>query len=25
VEECVREVDLDDGRVVVAPGFAEPG
>jgi 16S rRNA processing protein RimM len=23
VEECVREVDLDGGRIVVAPGFAE--
>jgi 16S rRNA processing protein RimM len=25
VEECVREVDLDGGRIVVAPGFADPG
>jgi 16S rRNA processing protein RimM len=25
VEECVREVDLDAGRIVVAPGFADPG
>jgi 16S rRNA processing protein RimM len=25
VEECVRTVDLDAGRIVVAPGFAEPG
>jgi 16S rRNA processing protein RimM len=23
VEECVHEVDLDGGRIVVAPGFAE--
>jgi 16S rRNA processing protein RimM len=25
VEECVREVDLDAKRIVIAPGFAEPG
>jgi 16S rRNA processing protein RimM len=25
VEACVREVDLDRGRIVVAPGFADPG
>lgn len=24
VEDCVREVDLDAGRIVVAPGFADP-
>jgi 16S rRNA processing protein RimM len=24
VEDCVREVDLDAGRIVVAPGFAPP-
>jgi 16S rRNA processing protein RimM len=24
VEACVREVDLEAGRIVVAPGFAEP-
>jgi 16S rRNA processing protein RimM len=24
VEACVRSVDLDAGRIVVAPGFAEP-
>lgn len=24
VEECVREVDLDAGRIVVARGFADP-
>jgi 16S rRNA processing protein RimM len=24
VESCVREVDLDRGRIVVAAGFAEP-
>jgi 16S rRNA processing protein RimM len=24
VEDCVRDVDLDGGRIVVAPGFAEP-
>jgi 16S rRNA processing protein RimM len=24
VEDCVREVDLAAGRIVVAPGFAEP-
>ena len=24
-EDCVREVDLDAGRIVVAPGFADPG
>ena len=23
-EDCVREVDLDAGRIVVAPGFADP-
>ena len=25
VEACVREVDLERGRIVVAAGFAEPG
>jgi 16S rRNA processing protein RimM len=25
VEECIREVDLEGGRIVVAPGFADPG
>jgi len=25
VEDCVRRVDLEAGRIVVAPGFAEPG
>jgi 16S rRNA processing protein RimM len=25
VEECVREVDLARGRIVIAPGFAGPG
>jgi 16S rRNA processing protein RimM len=25
VEACVVEVDLDAGRIVVAPGFADPG
>jgi 16S rRNA processing protein RimM len=25
VEECVREVDLDARRIVVAPGFTDPG
>jgi len=25
VEACVRSVDLDGGRIVVAPGFAEAG
>ena len=24
VEECVREVDLDEGRILVATGFADP-
>jgi 16S rRNA processing protein RimM len=24
VEACVRKVDLDEGRIVIAPGFAEP-
>jgi 16S rRNA processing protein RimM len=24
-EDCIREVDLDAGRIVVAPGFADPG
>jgi 16S rRNA processing protein RimM len=24
VEACVRQVDLDRGRIVIAPGFAEP-
>ena len=24
VEACVREVDLEAGRIVVAPGFADP-
>jgi 16S rRNA processing protein RimM len=25
VEACVREVDLERGRILVAPGFSEPG
>lgn len=25
VEECVREVDLEARRIVIAPGFTEPG
>jgi len=25
VEDCVRDVDLEAGRILVAPGFAEPG
>jgi 16S rRNA processing protein RimM len=25
VEECVREIDPERGRIVVAPGFGEPG
>jgi 16S rRNA processing protein RimM len=25
VEECVQDVDLEGGRIVVAPGFAQPG
>jgi len=25
VEDCVRDVDLERGRIVVAPGFAAPG
>ncbi len=25
VEECVRSVDLEARRIVIAPGFAEPG
>jgi 16S rRNA processing protein RimM len=25
VEDCVRQVDLDGGRIVVAPGYSEPG
>jgi 16S rRNA processing protein RimM len=25
VEECVRDVDLDTGRIVVAPGYRDPG
>lgn len=25
VDDCVREVDLDQRRIVVAPGFADPG
>jgi 16S rRNA processing protein RimM len=25
VEDCVRDVDIAAGRIVVAPGFAEPG
>jgi 16S rRNA processing protein RimM len=24
VEACVREIDLERGRIVIAPGFAEP-
>jgi 16S rRNA processing protein RimM len=23
-EDCIREVDIDTGRIVVAPGFADP-
>jgi signal peptidase I len=25
VEDCIREVDLEGGRILVAPGFADPG
>ena len=25
VEDCVRRVDLEAGRILVAPGFSEPG
>jgi 16S rRNA processing protein RimM len=25
VEDCVLEIDLEDGRIVVAPGFSNPG
>jgi 16S rRNA processing protein RimM len=25
VEDCVRRVELERGRIVVAPGFVEPG
>jgi 16S rRNA processing protein RimM len=25
VEECVRDIDLKSGRIVVAPGYADPG
>ncbi len=25
VVECIREIDLERGRIVIAPGFAEPG
>ena len=25
VEDCVRAIDLEDGRILVAPGFADPG
>jgi 16S rRNA processing protein RimM len=25
VEDCIRSVDAEQGRIVVAPGFAEPG
>jgi 16S rRNA processing protein RimM len=25
VEDCVRDVDLERGRILVAPGFADPG
>ena len=24
-EECIREVDLEAGRILIAPGFADPG
>jgi ribosomal 30S subunit maturation factor RimM len=24
VEDCVLAVDLDEGRILVAPGFADP-
>jgi 16S rRNA processing protein RimM len=25
VEECIREIDFDRGRVVIAPGYSAPG
>jgi 16S rRNA processing protein RimM len=25
VEDCIREVDLERGRILIAPGFADPG
>jgi 16S rRNA processing protein RimM len=25
VEDCILRVDLDDGRILIAPGFVEPG
>ena len=25
VEECIRQVDLAEGRILVAPGYADPG
>ena len=25
VEDCVREIDLEAGRILVAPGYADPG
>jgi 16S rRNA processing protein RimM len=25
VEECIRHVDLETGRILVAPGYADPG
>jgi 16S rRNA processing protein RimM len=25
VEECMRDIDLEAGRIVVAPGFSDPG
>lgn len=25
VAECVRKVDVEGGRIVIAPGFADPG
>jgi 16S rRNA processing protein RimM len=25
VEDCIREVDLESGRILIAPGFADPG
>jgi 16S rRNA processing protein RimM len=25
VEECIREIDVDSGRIIVARGFVEPG
>jgi 16S rRNA processing protein RimM len=25
VEDCIRDVDLDAGRIIVAPGYGDPG